>query len=104
MSNSNHHNQLIVSPTGIIPSGITVTSASLSDHSNISSTRMNYPFPDTSLIGQNLAGFVGIYSPEQRKQRIERFMQKRQSRVWTKKVKYDVRKNFADSRLRVKVS
>jgi CCT motif len=23
--------------------------------------------------------------------------------VWTKKVKYDVRKNFADSRLRVKV-
>ena len=24
--------------------------------------------------------------------------------MWTKKVKYDVRKNFADSRLRVKVS
>lgn len=69
---------------------------------------------------------MGIYSPEQRRHRIERFeqvnddigaveskslrycdcflIQKRKNRVWTKKVKYDVRKNFADSRLRVKVS
>jgi len=64
----------------------------------------NHFFPDTSLIGQNNlpAGFVGIYSPEQRRHRIERFEQKRKNRVWTKKVKYDVRKNFADSRLRVK--
>ena len=30
------------------------------------------------------------------------FFEKRKQRVWTKKVKYDVRKNFADSRLRVK--
>ncbi len=29
-------------------------------------------------------------------------MEKRKRRVWTKRVKYDVRKNFADSRLRVK--
>ena len=47
-------------------------------------------------------GYVGAYSPEQRKKRIERFVEKRSRRVWTKKVKYDVRKNFADSRLRVK--
>ena len=47
-------------------------------------------------------GWVGAYSPESRKIRIERFMKKRNHRVWTKKVKYDVRKNFADSRLRVK--
>jgi len=47
-------------------------------------------------------GFIGAYSPEQRKKRIERFVEKRSRRVWTKKVKYDVRKNFADSRLRVK--
>jgi hypothetical protein len=45
---------------------------------------------------------VGIYSPEARRKRIERFLEKRKRRVWTKKVKYDVRKNFADSRLRVK--
>lgn len=46
--------------------------------------------------------FIGIYSPEARKQRIERFLEKRSKRVWTKRVKYDVRKNFADSRIRVK--
>lgn len=49
-------------------------------------------------------GYVGAYSPEARRARIERFLAKRDKRVWTKKVKYDVRKNFADSRLRVKVS
>lgn len=47
-------------------------------------------------------GYIGAYSPEQRKVRIQRFNEKRNRRVWTKKVKYDVRKNFADSRLRVK--
>ena len=46
--------------------------------------------------------WVGAYSPESRRIRIERFMAKRDHRVWVKKVKYDVRKNFADSRLRVK--
>lgn len=46
--------------------------------------------------------WVGAYSPTSRKIRIERFLAKRNHRVWVKKVKYDVRKNFADSRLRVK--
>jgi len=50
----------------------------------------------------NPEGWVGAYSPDSRKMRIERFLEKRNHRVWTKKVKYDVRKNFADSRLRVK--
>ena len=48
------------------------------------------------------SGYIGAYSPEARKLRIQRFNEKRHRRVWTKKVKYDVRKNFADSRLRVK--
>jgi hypothetical protein len=47
-------------------------------------------------------GWIGAYSPESRKVRISRFLEKRNHRVWTKTVKYDVRKNFADSRLRVK--
>lgn len=47
-------------------------------------------------------GWVGAYSPDSRKMRIDRFLAKRNHRVWTKTVKYDVRKNFADSRLRVK--
>jgi hypothetical protein len=54
--------------------------------------------------GTRLAGYIGAYSPEQRKLRIEKFLEKRSRRVWTRKVKYDVRKNFADSRLRIKVS
>lgn len=45
---------------------------------------------------------IGAYSPEARRQRVQRYLEKRKKRVWTKKVKYDVRKNFADSRLRVK--
>lgn len=47
-------------------------------------------------------GWVGAYSPESRKVRIDRFLAKRNHRVWCKTIKYDVRKNFADSRLRVK--
>ena len=35
---------------------------------------------------------VGVYSAEERKQRIQRFLEKRRNRVWTKRVKYDVRK------------
>jgi hypothetical protein len=46
--------------------------------------------------------FVGAYSPDSRRKRVEKFLDKRQKRVWRKEVKYDVRKNFADSRLRVK--
>jgi hypothetical protein len=45
---------------------------------------------------------IGIYSLEERRERVARFLEKRQKRVWTRKVKYDVRKNFADSRIRFK--
>jgi hypothetical protein len=37
---------------------------------------------------------IGVYTPEERKRRIERFLEKRRNRVWTKRVKYDVRKVF----------
>lgn len=58
--------------------------------------------PDAPFLAVNRMDTIGIYTPEERKRRIERFWEKRRSRVWTKKVKYDVRKNFADSRIRVK--
>ncbi|KAJ1445821.1 CCT motif-domain-containing protein, partial [Pelagophyceae sp. CCMP2097] len=45
---------------------------------------------------------VGAYSPAARRERIAAYLEKRCNRVWTKRVKYDVRKNFADSRMRVK--
>eukprot|EP01035_Chromulina_nebulosa_P022720 gene22720-29415_t len=60
-----------------------------------------YESGDPSDLKEN-KGIIGAYTIEQRKKRIEKFLEKRNHRVWTKKVKYDVRKNFADSRLRVK--
>lgn len=54
--------------------------------------------------GSRPPGYVGAYSAEQRKMRVDKFLEKRGKRVWSRKVKYDVRKNFADSRLRIKVS
>ena len=47
-------------------------------------------------------GWTGAYSPTSRQLRVDRWKSKRGSRIWVKKVKYDVRKNFAESRLRVK--
>ena len=45
---------------------------------------------------------IGRYTPAMRRQRIRHFLDSRKTRNWTKKVKYGVRKDFADSRLRVK--
>lgn len=60
---------------------------------------INFKSPDKSVHSDRC---IGSYSPEARKKRIERFMEKRKRRVWAKKVDYDVRKKFANSRLRVK--
>lgn len=45
---------------------------------------------------------VGVYSVEERQLRIQRFLEKRQRRVWRKRIKYDCRKKLADNRPRVK--
>ena len=68
----------------------------------ISLTIAGGPLWAKAVEGPESRQFIGAYSPEQRRKRIERFVEKRNRRVWTKKVKYDVRKNFADSRLRIK--
>ena len=47
-------------------------------------------------------GRIGIYDPEQRKARIELFHSKRAARIWRKRIKYDCRKELADSRPRIK--
>lgn len=47
-------------------------------------------------------GKVGVYTHEERRKLIDKFLRKRDKRIWRKRVKYNVRKNFADSRLRVK--
>ena len=108
----------------IVPSELTWSTVSpapalgiISDFSSLPTTRTDsaYPFivtqnqiisissPNFDMSStSNQDGFIGVYSPENRRKRIEKFLEKRSRRVWTKKVKYDVRKNFADSRLRVK--
>lgn len=47
-------------------------------------------------------GKIGIYSPRSRKRRIRKYLDKQKKRVWVKRIKYNVRKNFADTRIRVK--
>ena len=92
--------------SAIAPSGQAVGSSAETINSDLNSkdfvsmTIAGGPLWAKSVDGQR--HFIGAYSPEQRRKRIERFIEKRNRRVWTKKVKYDVRKNFADSRLRVK--
>ena len=50
----------------------------------------------------NKGGRVGIYLPDERRARVAKFHQKRKTRMWKKKIKYDCRKKLADSRPRVK--
>lgn len=45
---------------------------------------------------------IGIYGPRERRERLARFLKKREERVWVKKVRYSCRKNLADGRIRVK--
>ena len=45
---------------------------------------------------------VGAYTHEERRAIIAKWIAKRNKRIWKKRVEYDVRKDFADSRLRFK--
>ena len=45
---------------------------------------------------------IGAYSPNTRKQKIQRFKEKKSRRNWTKKITHEGRKKFSESRLRVK--
>jgi len=70
---------------------------------SMSDPNLNVRLDDQGLLHvEGPKGWVGAYSPDSRELRIQKFLEKRNHRVWVKKVKYDVRKNFADSRLRVK--
>jgi hypothetical protein len=65
--------------------------SSASSHHHSMRPRANSFASDMLAITHEI-GFIGIYSPEERKKRILRFLEKRKRRIWTKKVKYDVRK------------
>ena len=72
-------------------------------HSNSSTkTNKNNHTTTANATAVSTTKYIGSYSPDERYKRLLKFFLKRNRRVWTKKVKYDVRKNFADSRVRVK--
>jgi hypothetical protein len=56
---------------------------------------------DTASSGQKRKMQIGAYTPAERKQKIARYLKKRHERVWKKKIEYGVRKDFANSRVRV---
>jgi hypothetical protein len=45
---------------------------------------------------------IGTLTVEERRAKIEKYLQKRKKRTWNKKISYDCRKKVADSRLRIK--
>ncbi|CAI5746324.1 unnamed protein product [Peronospora destructor] len=52
--------------------------------------------------GSSDGKYIGSYSPEAQRKRIERLLEKSKRRVRANKVDHNVRKNFANSRLRIK--
>lgn len=63
---------------------------------------LNEGYGSSNHLNAQNSRWVGSYSPQRRKALIKKFLEKRKRRVWNKKIRYAVRKNFADSRLRVK--
>ena len=53
-------------------------------------------------ISSNEVQRIGSYTLEERRARIARFVEKRNSRIWVKKVRYSCRKSLAQCRTRVK--
>jgi hypothetical protein len=45
---------------------------------------------------------IGPLSQSQRKLRVEKYLEKKKKRIWSKRVHYDCRKRVAQNRLRVK--
>lgn len=46
--------------------------------------------------------FIGTLTLQQRQEKLRRYLEKKQRRVWAKKIKYACRKKVADNRIRVK--
>lgn len=110
------HNRLVDSPIEILPRlrshargrrrGNSISIAYGYNKKRSGSTDSEDAFSDptgVSSYGSNVRrDKIGNYTPEERTVRLQQFLEKRKRRVWSKKIKYRVRKNFADSRLRVK--
>ena len=74
----------------------------LSDVLAVGSPSSYKPMTFAQTVRRGERHLIGSYSPLRRQKRVREFMEKRKRRIWKKRIKYDVRKSFADSRLRVK--
>eukprot|EP01017_Pseudomicrothorax_dubius_P049939 TRINITY_DN9365_c0_g1_i2.p1 TRINITY_DN9365_c0_g1~~TRINITY_DN9365_c0_g1_i2.p1 ORF type:complete len:308 (+),score=73.62 TRINITY_DN9365_c0_g1_i2:64-987(+) len=59
------------------------------------------PFAGNSMMGAGSKKIGGL-TVEERKIKVEKYLQKRKHRSWNKKISYDCRKRVAESRLRIK--
>ena len=91
----------LMTPPQLVRTNTRATKAACADASALLAALARVAPPPRPPV-QRGVGWVGNYSPAARKKRIARFHGKRKRRVWTKSVQDDVRKNFADTRLRVK--
>ena len=66
-------------------------------HSNLNSNSIN-----SELIQLHGGKRIGSLTIEERRLKVEKFLQKKKNRTWNKKISYDCRKRVADSRLRIK--
>jgi len=55
-----------------------------------------------SSLQSSLTKKIGTLTVEERRVKVERYLEKRKKRTWSKKINYDCRKRVADSRLRFK--
>lgn len=51
---------------------------------------------------QNLQRKIGKLTLQERYLKVKRYKEKKERRIWTKKIFYDCRKQVADKRLRIK--
>ncbi|KAJ7980923.1 zinc finger protein CONSTANS-like [Quillaja saponaria] len=70
-------------------------------------TQRKYHRPETTLSSESNMIIVGMsracrYSPEEKKERIERYRRRKNQRNFNKKIKYACRKTLADSRPRIR--
>lgn len=58
--------------------------------------------PEANLFEKKENELIGTLTVQQRKDKINKYLQKRKKRTWQKKIYYDCRKRVADTRLRIK--
>ena len=57
---------------------------------------------DEDDLPSSITGRIGAYTLQERRKKLERYLEKRTRRIWDRNVRYQCRKNIAVNRLRVR--